>query len=427
MQISRNTRLVPEQLLRKLLQAFENGTELSPGGLSYQRLDFQELYEILPDAFVVTPAISRSEAIGLFGRALRQCRHAGPLTGDAILSVATALHHTALAVPPSRFTMWTKFRAQGMDHASSLRLAWRGVRVRTAAQLPAWLSLDEYFLIGVGRIFPREPHGYGHIILTCDDRDEDRAVDRMMNSLQLILGLTNLYETWGRHSHWGGRNWTEGGLWLGPNQFVFKGKAFRGEERIWYNPAYDKDAWTRHPPKMQRILQIMRPVRRALTALEQHPLRDNLVRTTMLLQDGFATRDSSHRLLSYWSALEQLYVEAEAKGRSNEKVLERATFAETEPHLSRWKLDHIARLRNDYVHAGGSGDDFHDMCQFLRGLLARHLNHWIMRGQDLADHAALLAFVKLPPERAKLVRMRDTIDRRIAFIDSAPAPQSGEE
>src|SRR3546814_849451 len=102
----------------------------------------------------------------------------------------------------------------------------------------------------------------------------------------------------------------------------------------------------------------------------------------MLLQDGFASRDSSHRLLRYWSALEQLYVEADAKGGSNEKVLDRALFAEGDPTLSRWKLEHIARLRNDYVHAGGAGDDLHHQCQFLRMLLSRHINHWIFEGRS---------------------------------------------
>jgi hypothetical protein len=427
MPISRNRRLVDDATLATLFSAFEEGTQLSEHGLSYQRLDFLELYEILPDAFSVRPAISRSEAIDLFGQALRDCRHAGPLTAEAMIRRATSIQRTRLAIPQRCYTLWTKFRAQNMAHSPGFRLNWRGVLVRSASSLPAWLDLDEYFLNGVGRIFPRQPHSYGHIILSCEDRREDRAVDRMMDALQLILGLINMYETWGRYSHWGGRNWTEGGLWLGPHQFVFERRKFRGEERIWYNPDFDKDAWNRHPPRMPRVLQIIPRVRRALAALDGHPFCDILTRAIMLLQDGFATRDSSHRLLRYWSALEQLYVEADAKGRSNEKVLERATFADLDPALSTWKLEHIARLRNDYVHAGGSDDDLHPLCQFLRDWLGRHINHWIFNGGDLADHAAMLQFVKLPGDRITLASMRDIIDRRIAFIDSAPPPPATEE
>lgn len=407
-------------MLAALLRQYEKGTEVSAAGLSYVHDDFQELYEILPDAFAVKPAISRSEAVALFSKAIIECRRSGTLTGDAIVKRATAIHRKVLAVPQVPFTVWTKFRARGMLHAPGFTLKWHDIRLRSAAQLPRWLQVDEYLLSGVGRIYPRKPDSYGHVILNCSDRDEDRAVDRMLDALQLMLGLLNMYETWGRSYWWGGRNWTEGGLWQGPHQFVFRERRFRGEERIWYNPDYHLDAWDRHPPKMERILQIVPMARRALAALEAHPLRSVLVRAIQLLQEGFATRDSSQRLLRYWSALEQLYVEADSKGRSNDKVLERAVFAEVNPDLSRWKLEHIARLRNDYVHAGGSGDDLHHMCQFLRQMLARHINHWIFRGANFADHRALLAYVKLPADRAALLQMRDLIDRRIELIDGAP-------
>jgi len=425
--ISRSKKWVSDPMLDALLREFVASTELSEGGLMYRRDDFKELFEILPDAFVVTPAISRSEAIGLFSKALLECRYAGTMYADAIITSATAFQKKALAVPAVPYTLWTKFRARDMAHSKGFKLDWRGVSLRTAAHLPAWLQREEYLLNGVGRIYPRKPASYGYVILVCDERNEDRAVNRMMDAFQLMLGLLNLYETWQRRTPWGGRYWTEGKLWPGPNHFVFQKKEFRGEDRIWYNPEYDEEAWNRHPPQMERILQVVPWARKALGALDSHPLSDVLVRAILLLQDGLATRDSSHRLLRYWSALEQLYVEPDAKSRSNEKVLERAVFAELEPELSKWKLEHIARLRNDYVHAGGPADDLHDMCQFLRELLARHINHWIFRGKDLADHAALLQFVKLPSDRAALVQAREMIDRRLAYLDGEQPADDGAE
>lgn len=347
------------------------------------------------------------------------------MNSEAIIRHATAIQKKAFAVPQEPYTLWMKFRVRDMAQNKGFTLSWRGVKLRTAAHLPAWLQREEYLLNGVGRIYPRKPDFYGHVVLACDDRNEDRAVTRMMDALQLMLGLLNLYETWRRHTHWGGRNWTEGKLWPGPNQFVFRKKEFRGKDRIWFNPDYDEEAWERFPPPMKRILQVVPWARKALSALDAHPLCDVLVRAIMLLQDGFVSRDSSHRLLRYWSALEQLYVEPDAKGRSNEKVLERAVFAELEPELARWKLEHIARLRNEYVHAGWSGDDLHDMCQFLRELLARHINHWIFRGQDFADHATLLQFVKLPSDRAALAQMRKMIDRRLTYLDDAQPADNG--
>lgn len=427
MPVRRNKRLVSDQMLAALLHQFEEGTEIGSAGLSYLRHDFNELYQILPDAFEVKPSISRSEAVRLFSQALRDCRHSGTLSGTAIAERAAVIHKIALAVPSIQFTLWTKFRAQGMFHAPGFGLNWQDVRLRSAANLPKWLQRDEYFMSGVGRIYPRKPEFYGHVIVACSDRDEGRAVDRMLDALQLMLGLLNMYETWGRMTMWGGQNWTEGGLWQGPNQFVFRNHKFRGEERLWYNPDFDLDAWNRHPPQMQRVLEIVPIARRALAALETHPLQTVLVRAIQLLQEGFASRDSRYRLLRYWSALEQLYVETDAKGRSNDKVLERAVFAESEPALTRWKLEHIVRLRNEYVHAGGTGDDLHDMCQFLREMVARHISYWIFNGASLPNHAALLSMVKLPRNRGALIQMRELIDRRIALIDKAPDANDASE
>src|SRR3546814_3804113 len=93
---------------------------------SRSRHDFQELYEILPDAFSVAPSISRSEAAQLFRKALIRFRRTGPLTADAMIEHAGAIHRVALAVPRRKFTMCTKFRAQNMFHTPGFPLAWDG-------------------------------------------------------------------------------------------------------------------------------------------------------------------------------------------------------------------------------------------------------------------------------------------------------------
>ena len=419
MSVGRSNR-ISDTLLDALLADFERGTTVSAGGLTFDQLDFDETFEILPDAFRFRPPVARRTAIGFLRRALIDCRKAGPLTIDALLASASELERTARAVPNQRYTIWTKFRATNMAHHSGFRVEWQGVRIRSAATLPARIARGEYFLNGVGRIYPDRPRGYGHVIMACDERDERAAMERALEALQLVMGLANLFESYGRWSHGGHRHWTEGKWWLGPHQFVFRGDAFLGDERIWYNGDYDEMAWSTHAPQMREALRVMPMVRRALRELSDHPLRTLLVRTILLLQDGFASRDGSHRLLRYWSALERLYVEEGGRGSSNQKVVDRASFADLDPRLSRWKLNHVAQLRNDHAHAGGTDDDLQVMGQFLRHLLARHLNHWIFQGRSFANHAALLAYVDLPGEERALTTLRAAIDRRLDLIRQRP-------
>lgn len=86
---------------------------------------------------------------------------------------------------------------------------------------------------------------------------------------------------------------------------------------------------------MSRVRKMAPHARRALKLLEKHPFREQLIRAILLLQDGLITRNDNHRLLRYWSALEQIYVESDIKSRSNEKALDRAVFAEIDPDISR--------------------------------------------------------------------------------------------
>ena len=56
MPITRNIKLVSNPTLAAFLKAYEDGTTVSEAGVSYERYDFGEFYDILPDAFIVNVA-----------------------------------------------------------------------------------------------------------------------------------------------------------------------------------------------------------------------------------------------------------------------------------------------------------------------------------------------------------------------------------
>src|SRR5437868_2953674 len=93
----------------------------------------------------------------------------------------------------------------------------------------------------------------------------------------------------------------------GPYQFVFRGRKFLGDEQIWYDPNFTEEAWSMFPVDMGTVLRLVPHIRRALTALANHPLRSVLTRVLHLMQNAMSSRDQSYALLRYWSALEQLY------------------------------------------------------------------------------------------------------------------------
>ncbi|WP_182913975.1 hypothetical protein, partial [Sphingobium terrigena] len=186
-----------------------------------------------------------------------------------------------------------------------------------------------------------------------------------------------------------------------------------GKNRIWYDPNYNEKAWNAQQPEFKKYLKIAKYTRKALFALGNHPLKQMLVTALQLAQDAFEARDGNHRLLRFWAALEKIYVEESARERSNQKVIDRATFADDEYQLTKWQLSHIARLRNEHVHARGHEDAFMEQSQMLRDILTRHVLYWIFQGHDFEKHEDLLAYVDLPRDDNSLKAMNKMIDRRL--------------
>lgn len=415
MAIKRNIKLVSDEQLQAFFDDFESSsTVLEGGGLSFPGFRATNyLQEILPDAFIVKPALRRSAAIRLFRRALFQARRDGPLTAETVIGRAEEFLRTDRAVSLKKFTLWTKIRAKGMDQAQEIKFKWGDVSIRTTAQLPKWLRLSPFENSGVGYVDPSQPRHSGYIILSCRERFEDDAVDRMLDALQLLMALMNIYESRGSWTIMAGHNWTAGQLRMGPFQFIFQEREFLGKNRIWYDPKYDEKAWNDQIPEFKKYLKIASFTKKALSTLATHPLKNVLVAALQLAQDAFESRDGNHRLLRFWAALEKIYVEDSARERSNQKVIDRASFADDDYQLTRWQLNHVARLRNEHVHARGHEDAFMEQSQMLRDLFTRHILHWIFHGREFDKHEALLAYVDLPREDTALKAMRKIIDRRL--------------
>lgn len=296
-----------------------------------------------------------------------------------------------------------------------MKFKWGDVSIRLCGQLPKWLRLAPFYNSSIGAVVPDTPTRSGYIILSCHERKEDDAVDRMLDALNLLMALMNIYQTRGSWTIKSGNNWTAGQLRMGPFQFVFQDRKFLGENRIWYDPNYDEAAWNAQHPSLEKYLQIVPFTRKALSALNSHPLKHVLVPALQISQDAFEASEGNHRLLRFWTALEKIYVEDGARDRSNQKVIDRATFSDTDYHLTRWRLGHISRLRNEHVHARGHGDAFMEQSQVLRDLFTRHILHWIFHGRTFDSHEELLAYVDLPRADEALKRARKLVDRRLAL------------
>lgn len=167
---------------------------------------------------------------------------------------------------------------------------------------------------------------------------------------------------------------------------------------------------------MPKVHKILPRVEKAMAALADSPVRELLLSVLRPMQDGMIARDERIALLRYWAALEQLYGDPGSRNKDYKRIMQRATFAETDRVVAKLKLAHIANHRHEYVHVGSADDDLRAMSQHLRRLLSRHVNYILFFTPWVQSHQDWLNFVDLPDNVAMLEANKEMIDRRLHFI-----------
>ena len=426
MPIRRHRKYVTDGDLDALLAHYKAGTTIDPSGtMTFDDHRLDELERILPDAFDADPSLTPQQVSRILTRALRDSRKGSAYSVDDIVARARVAAQDLLSHSPKSYAMWTKFRAVQMPFHDGFELEWSDVRIRSEHTLPDHMHLEEYLISGHGYVHPSEPEHYGFLVMECSTRNREEAAARMFEAQQLFYALFNVYER-GFFTLFHSRMAPEGKLLSGPYHFLYAEGQFVGQDTVWYDPDYDEEDWTSLPLSMEQVLPRLKPALRALEVLAAHPLRNVIIKVLHLLQDGMAARTYSYRLLRFWSALEQLYGEPGSGQMDYKQIIRRASFAEDDKVLSRWKLSHISRHRNDYVHAGNDAGEIYTMCQYLRHLLLRHVNYLLYNAEGLSRLADWHRIVDLPADEGELQRLEQAIARRMKIIGQGKVPENSE-
>jgi hypothetical protein len=395
--------------LKTVLQDFNTKTIVTEeGAVTFPFLGIDQTPSLLVDAFRYPSTLSAREVGGLIDRALIDLRKLGPVQPPDLIARLCKAVSAALSVREKPFTMWTALRLTHLDQSGGFRLSYRDVALEARHGLPKWLKLDNYLLSGFKDSEVNRIRGFSYLVCRTQARNEDDAAKRIFEATDIFMAVTNV--AWRQWNVFGGEHHPEAKLWEGPYQFFWEAGRFLCSDKIWFNSEFDLEEWNRHPKKGTEFRELLPKVREGLAALERHPLSTLLSQALRLMQDGMTARDTSYRLLRFWSALETLF--ARPGETRADKIIERALFAEEEPALPRVKLEYLNKIRNRYVHAGLENDQVYHLVQFLRDLVANHLMYLLYNGSDFSSHGEYLAMCDLPGSLQALESRRRAIERR---------------
>lgn len=400
--------------LQRVLKKINSGTSVnSEGNIQFEDFEFKQYFDLISDAFRFPEQITQDEASSIVYRACIDIRKKGQISQGDLRIIVNDLTSAALSIPNRPFTMWTHLRIKQLSFSSGFRIEFDNVSIQGSAHLSSRYHLDEYILNGHGRIYPNKLSSYGYLIFRCEARNENDAARKIFDAGDAFFAACNL--AWRSINLWTDRH-VQANLWMGPYQFFWDGRKFLGHDKVWYNPNFDQDEWDRFPKNAAELHKHLPGIRKVLKRLECHPLRGVLLSTAKLLHEGMASTDLSFRLLRFWSALETLYSEGGSKNVPNERIIKRAVFAEKDRELTKMKLEHLARLRNDYVHSGKTEREKNDLSQSLRELIAQQLVYLIMHASDIVEHSELIEMADLPDDLSLLAKRKIAISRRENII-----------
>jgi uncharacterized protein YfkK (UPF0435 family) len=397
-----------------LICYINNSTEInSEGNIQFTNLEINQYFNILNDSFIHPKSLTKKEINNIIYRCALDLRKNGLINSNELLEKVNLRASQELSIPVKIFKMCTKLRLRPMNFQDQFTLKYNNVSIEGHCKLPDNMVVEEYFINGIGQIFPKNPPLFGYLILLANARNEESAADILFDTCDAFMAITNLLLR--SHNIDGDGSSPEAALWYGPYQFFWQERQFLCSDHIWRNPNYRDDHWDQYPKRGTEFQKILPEIRSMLSILENHSLRSTISQVAKLVNEGMVSADLHYRTLRFWSALENLFSLSIEKNIPYEKIIKRSLFGVTEKNdrdLLAWKLNRLSNIRNKYVHVGDLETGHHDLNSFLKEFIVHHLFYLIKRGNDFKTHQEYIDMTDLPHDKAILEARRLAIKRR---------------
>jgi hypothetical protein len=410
----RFSNLIDQGLRHRLFKEIQSLTQLnSEGQVTWTGgEDVDQYVSVLRDAFTFPAEISRHEAASDVWRGIFDARKSGKLTDASALEALQRLTDKRLCEPHRKFSMWSRLSYRRPIPAREERFSYDNVSIRLACALPRYMELPDEVLAELRPILTSDMPHYGYLIAAVTARNATHAADKIFAATEIFQSVYNLaLKPW---NIFGSEQKPEALLMMGPYHFLFRGRKSLLPETNWYNQNFQEEYWD--SGSSDEIFKSAKVVRKALSKLETHPLREPLSGALLMMNDGMEAADMTRRTHRYWTALERLF-QADEERASYEKIIARASYLNDPSDLAKAKLRRLMRIRNRYVHMGRRENEHHQLTQYLAAEVRSHLFYLLMNGDDFADHHEFIEMTDLPSDARALQRRRQAIERRERMIE----------
>ncbi len=241
-----------------------------------------------------------------------------------------------------------------------------------------------------------------------EGRTTHEATERALRALDLLRGLWTLFATFGSWSiGFGDRSPKPIGIiHAGRTHTLHKPDGTPIDDIYWYDPHYPVEHKTFKPKKGWKELEKSR--RWALRRLSRLAYRDALESLIVRYSRALDHANYDISFLHMWSLLEKI---TDTVGANYDKTIQRTVWMSEEKDIESQLLAALRCQRNQYVHAGTSGDQRDQIAYLVKLFVDAHLIRLIRNDFNVKDLEEYAAYLDLPSNTETLREKHQRLTR----------------
>lgn len=241
-----------------------------------------------------------------------------------------------------------------------------------------------------------------------EGRTIHEATEHALQALDILRGLWTLVATFGSSSISFGDQSPKpiGIIHAGRTHTLHKPDGTPIDDIYWYDPHYPVECKSFKPKKGWQELEKLR--RWALRRLSRLAYRDALESLIVRYSRALDHANYDISFLHMWSLLEKI---TDTVGANYDKTIQRTVWMSEEKDIESQLLAALRCQRNQYVHAGTSGDQRDQIAYLVKLFVDAHLIRLIRNDFDVKDLEEYAAYLDLPSNIETLRKKHQRLTR----------------
>jgi len=348
---------------------------------------YEDCISVLLSSIEFSEKLTEIDKIRIVHSALHSATKINNLTPKLILREITKAEKSFITQKPKSYALISTI---SIEHFAGLtKTAISGCTICFFKYLPKKYDQSKFIKIAC-HDFPRGlPKNYAYAKINVEARSEDEAVERALESLDLIRGIWNYFYNKGSYS------FSPRGLMkpvneilLGPLHTLHYPNGNPASDRYWYEPEYREPIDTKNiSSEWMQLKKYEKNIRNRLNNSNYRQfMEQSFVRYVRAL-DEFRLDNA---FLKLWSLIEFL---TDTVGGKYDQTIKRVLFLCKDRPFHQQVLKHLREYRNRSIHFDYTSLDIRkyifQLKRYVEGLLGYHLQN-IFKAPHLQDAASIL-------------------------------------